>query len=230
VSEHSGVSGQQADFAYGKWLVFPWGIGLSSETEPFSARWEEITTIRRSFESAEVMRGQNINWTPGAMYQFTLEGTFGPSKTILDYRSAVENATRLFLARALDQPPTPVPGTTTSVTLGQFWHLIEAGVTRAQLPKALGRFDAGETISFGKLTVSPGGIGVDDRLLPWSQVKDARIRENLDLVVVQKQWRPSTMVSVSKVPNYCIFTALVRAILDREHDLTMLLGHRPGWF
>jgi hypothetical protein len=109
----------------------------------------------------------------------------------------------------------------------QLAALLELYVARAQLPKAITSFDAGQTISFGSLTVNRDGITTRNRSLPWSQIKGARILA-INAVVVEKSGVPPWWVFVAgRVPNYSLFVALVRAILARSPSTPPRHGPDP---
>lgn len=56
-------------------------------------------------------------------------------------------------ARSEAEQPQRVPGTTVPVTVEQLGRLVTDAVTRIQLPKAIERFNAGQSLSFGPLMV-----------------------------------------------------------------------------
>jgi hypothetical protein len=108
------------------------------------------------------------------------------------------------------------PGVTTEVTIEQLGRLLQDGVTRVRLPEAFRLFNAGQTITFGPVAVSPAGISDGKQLVPWSEVQDVQIRRGIVTVKKAGKWLAWKTVFVRKIPNYRVFDALVRAILARR--------------
>ncbi len=92
-------------------------------------------------------------------------------------------------------------------------RLLETRVTRAQLPKAIERFNTGQAVAFGPLSVGPSGITAGDQSLPWSEIEDVPTRNGMVSVKRSGKWLAWKRAQVSQIPNYFIFDALVRAIL-----------------
>ena len=182
-------------------LVFGWGIRVTNQEGETSIRWEEITELRK-----EVTQ-HNIHSTYQMHYTYRLQLASGQGKVFggmlgerLDRPS---RATRLVVT----------PGVTTPVTIEQIGRLLDAGVARVQLPLAFQRFEAGQTVSFGPLTVSEKGIATGDKMLPWNEIKEVTARRGTVNVNKVGKRLPWTSAAVSKIPNYSVFDALVRAVL-----------------
>lgn len=185
-------------------LVLGWGIRLTDWEDEVSIRWEDITELRKN-----VVR-QKIRSTYQMYYSYKLQLASGRSKGFggmlgesLDRSS---RATRL--AR--------MPGVTTPVTIEQIGRLLEAGVTRVQLSKALEHLNAGQPVSFGPLTVSLHDITAEGKLLPWSEIQDVKTSRGFVSVKKAGKRLDWTSVPVRKIPNYCVFDALVRTILAQR--------------
>jgi hypothetical protein len=70
-----------------------------------------------------------------------------------------------------------------------------------------------ETARFGRLTVSPEGIGCDGTVLPWSEVEKVEIQQGIISVRKQGKWFNWGKVTVAEVPNVFVFIALVDNII-----------------
>lgn len=102
------------------------------------------------------------------------------------------------------------------VTIEQLGRLVTDAVTRIQLPKAIERFNAGQGLSFGPLTVDPAGISAGDQSLAWDEIEDVRTRQGVVTVKKAGKWLSWHKVGVSQIPNYFVFDVLVRAILAQR--------------
>jgi hypothetical protein len=108
------------------------------------------------------------------------------------------------------------PGVTTAVTIEQLGRIFRARVTSVLLPKAISRFNAGQSMSFGPLTVGPAGITAGDESVTWAEVQDVQTRSGFVNVKKAGQWRAWSKVVVAQIPNYFVFNALVRAVLAQR--------------
>lgn len=204
MSDHAG---QQADFSWLDCLLFPWGLSWLDGNNRVSARWDDVVTLSQGSVAGEAisMGASPMPYVRNAGSSYTLVLTNGQSKTF--YGSGFSHP----------KAPEPVPGTTKEVNyFRQLAALLELYVARAQLPKAISSFDAGQTISFGSLTVNRDGIATRNRSLPWSKIKGARILAINGLVVEKSGVPPWWLFPAQRVPNYSLFIALVRAILARS--------------
>jgi hypothetical protein len=195
---------QQADFSWLDCLLFPWGLSWLDGNNRVSARWEDVVTLTQESVAGETIPAP-APYVRNAGSGYTLVLANGQSKT--------------FYGSGLTHPkaPEPTPGTTKEVNyFRQLAALLELYVARAQLPKAINSFDAGQTISFGSLTVNRDGIATRNRSLPWSEIKGARILAINGVVLEKLGVPPWWLFSAQRVPNYSLFVALVRAILARS--------------
>jgi hypothetical protein len=188
--------------------VFSWGFTWINGDDELSARWDEVADI---VQNATRHRHQGLLAPPDYIeYHYAVRLADGRSRGFKGRLMASQ-------ARASQTASlSPVPGVTTPVTIEQLGRLLEHRVTRAQLPKAIARFSAGEAIAFGPLMVSRAGIGAGGEVLGWNEVKE--VSTHSGTVVVRKAgkrlaWKT---VSVRQVPNYFVFDALVGAILAQR--------------
>ncbi len=199
---------RRRDLAEGRSLrffVYPGGVRWVDGDEQVSAGWGEVTHVwqaitRHSSNAAAIYTD----------YRYTLRLADGRSRTFrgsLPNRRARESgAVRL----------APAPQATTLVTIEQLGRLLETGVTRAQLPGAIDRLNAGQAVSFGPLTVCPGGLVAGDQCLPWSEIEEVSTRQGIVSVKKAGKWLAWKKAQVSQIPNYFVFNALVRAFLAQK--------------
>jgi len=201
-------SQKKQDIAQGRslrYFVYPWGITWINGEREGSARWDDITQVFRA-----VTRHSTNGAPTYTEYNYTFKLADGRSGRIYGRLPAAK-------ARASGQARIQsTPGGTTPVTIEQLGRLLESAVTRVQLPKAAGRFNEGQPISFGPLTVSSTGISSSDQSLPWSEIQDISTRQGIVSVKKSGKWLAWKRTHVSQIPNYFVFDALVHAILDQR--------------
>ena len=185
-------------------FVFSWGVSWIDGAEEISAGWHEVTHVWRAITR------HYANGSPTYTdYRYTLrlaDGRYRSFRGALPARRArASGAVRL----------RPTPGVTTRVTIEQLGRLLETGVTRAQLPEAIDRFNAGQAVAFGPLALSVGGIAAGGQSLPWSEIEGVQIRKGVVSVRKSGKLRAWKRAQVSQIPNYPLFDALVRANLRR---------------
>jgi len=138
-------------------FVYPGGIRWISGAEEVSAVWDEVTHVWQAITR------HSANGSPTyTEYHYTVRLADGRSR---EFRGTLPARSARASGAVLLQP---TPGITTPVTIEQLGRLLETGVTRAQLPKAIERFNAGQAVAFGPLSVGPSGITAGDQWLPWS--------------------------------------------------------------
>ena len=188
-----------------RFFVFSWGISWINGDEEASAGWDEVTHVWQA-----ITRHSASGSPTYTDYRYTLRLADGRSRA---FRGALPaRAARASGAVRLE----PTPGITTPVTIEQLGRLLETGVTRVQLPEALDRFNAGQAVSFGPLTLSPGGIAAGDQSLPWSEIETVQTRKGVVSVKKSGKRLAWKRAEVSQIPNYFVFNAMVRAILAQR--------------
>lgn len=95
--------------------------------------------------------------------------------------------------------------------LGQEIH---QQVTKRLLPKAVEAYNAGATLSFGRLSLSKEGLKRGKRTLPWTQVESVTARSRMIRVRQVGRWLNWTILHVTSVPNYHLLLALCHLTLD----------------
>jgi hypothetical protein len=192
-----------------RFFVFSWGVTWIHGAEEVSADWDDVTHVWRAITR------HSANGSPTYTdYQYTLRLADGRSRS---FRGSLP-ARRARASGAVRLKPTP--GMTTPVTIEQLGRLLETGVTRAQLPKAIDRLNAGKSVSFGPLTLNPSGIAVRGQSLPWDEIEEVQTRKEVVSVRKSGKWLAWKRARVSEIPNYSVFDALVRANLSPPPSAT----------
>lgn len=92
--------------------------------------------------------------------------------------------------------------------------MIDAEITRRQLPLVAAALEAGRAVGFGSIALGPAGIAVGSRTVAWADF--ARVEVELDTVrVVVAGGRPAT-ARISDVSNLTLLLALLRALARRR--------------
>lgn len=94
---------------------------------------------------------------------------------------------------------------------------IQREVSERLLPHALEAFEAGETVRFGKLSLSHEGLSNDRETIPWDQVEEVKLER--DIITVRKEgtWLSWANVTVGGTPNVLVFLTLVDRIIGVKH-------------
>jgi hypothetical protein len=99
--------------------------------------------------------------------------------------------------------------------VGELGDLVHNSVTATKIPQVFAAYNAGQTITFGPLSVSTQGISNGKNLLPWAEVKDISIQSGYIAVSKAGKWLRWSSQPVAAVPNPFLFIALVRRVLGR---------------
>jgi len=107
-------------------------------------------------------------------------------------------------------------------TLGKVEALgnaIQREVTRVQLPKYIYAYNAGNTITFGPISINQQGVSNGKELLPWSQNKGIEVRRGIVSVKKEGKWLNWSSVGVPRIPNFYVFMALVDYAQKSQHQV-----------
>jgi hypothetical protein len=111
----------------------------------------------------------------------------------------------------------------------QLINTIQQQATPRILERVDEAYNAGQTVPFGKLSISQAGISRGGKTLPWDQVK--RVTVDKGVITIRKQgsllkW---ASVNVAETPNFFAFASMVGAKAPGSVDLALLglsmLGH-----
>jgi hypothetical protein len=223
VNEHAGAQSQQAEFALGDCLMFPWGVSWPAGNARASARWQDIATLSKGPSTPDtVPAGAAPPMPVGIWLSYKITLADGQTGTFEGYQPRSSWKTLTW----------PIPGKTQSVSIAHFATFLEARITNAQLPKAIEAFNAGQAISFGPLTVNSAGVKKYNKLLAWNAIGSAQAGQAV-VTVTKKGFLPlpALVTPVTKVPNYCLFAALVDHVAQGRSTPAPYLGSiRTRWY
>ncbi|MFD9125628.1 DUF6585 family protein [Kitasatospora sp. NPDC059571] len=93
---------------------------------------------------------------------------------------------------------------------------IQQEITRAQLPGVLESLRRGETVRFGDLAVTTGGIATPKRgAVEWSQIQGLEVKNGVVFLKKSGKFLPWSNTQVGQIPNFFLFLATVDAIRRR---------------
>lgn len=95
----------------------------------------------------------------------------------------------------------------------QLGDTISREITNRLLPQVIRAYQAGNTITFGPLSISQQGVSNSKELLPWSQIKEVGVNRGVVTVKKEGKWLNWSSVMVAKVPNIFVFMALANYVL-----------------
>jgi hypothetical protein len=85
-------------------------------------------------------------------------------------------------------------------------------ITRTLLPKAIMAYQAGQNVTFGSFTVSPGGVSNGYETLSWDVIES--ITANAGNIYIRTGGRSKDWAKVKSVPNVPVLLALVNYIAE----------------
>lgn len=97
---------------------------------------------------------------------------------------------------------------------------IEDRFTRRRLPFQFADYQAGQTLSFGPLSLNREGIMVRDKRLNWEQVADLKLLKGRRLVIYRTGERSAIWLKLAafKVPNLGLLLALFKRIRSGQSE------------
>jgi hypothetical protein len=100
--------------------------------------------------------------------------------------------------------------------VGQLGDTISNQVTKILLPQVIAAYNAGQTITFGPLSVNRQGLlNVLGNLLPWSEITGIEIQRGYVAVSRAGKWLKWSNQPVANIPNVFVFIALVKSLLRK---------------
>ncbi|HEY1352557.1 MAG TPA: DUF6585 family protein [Ktedonobacteraceae bacterium] len=98
--------------------------------------------------------------------------------------------------------------------VGQLGESINNQVTKTLLPQVVAAYNAGQTITFGPLSVNRQGLtNILGKLLPWSEITGIDIQHGYVAVRQAGKWLKWSNQPVARIPNVFVFIALVKSLL-----------------
>jgi hypothetical protein len=90
-------------------------------------------------------------------------------------------------------------------------------VTKTLLPQVVAAYNAGQTITFGPLSVNRQGLtNILGKLLPWSEITGIDTQSGYIAVRQAGKWLKWSNQPVARIPNAFVFLALVKSLLPRS--------------
>lgn len=165
-------------------------IVVQNNTQPQPFRWETLLVWRSATEHRTRLRYAG-QITTGFTFAFTLQRDDG-------YRVVITNN--------LDNP-----------------HLLDLylrrHVLRARLPGYLAAYKAGQTLDFGRLTLSHQGIGNGREVLPWASVRAIDAKSGYISIEGAGSTLRWSGIPAESIPNVFVFLALTDTILRKAGRL-----------
>lgn len=89
-------------------------------------------------------------------------------------------------------------------------------ITRVHLPRAQTAFNAGQTLSFGRINVDRYGLNNGTEIVPWDQI--GRVTTQQGIVCIEKDGRVIKWSSVksAEVPNLVVLMTLVNYVVQGQ--------------
>lgn len=92
---------------------------------------------------------------------------------------------------------------------------LSGAITDFLLPRALASYNAGQVLNFGPLSVSKQGVSNSKETLPWHEIKEFGVNRGYISVRKEGKWLNWSTIAVAKIPNFFVFIALTRSILNQ---------------
>jgi hypothetical protein len=90
---------------------------------------------------------------------------------------------------------------------------MQNAVTKIRLPEVQSAYQAGQTITFGPLSVSLAGLSKGNQTVSWTEIKGVQVEKGYIRVKKQDAWFNFAKVATSSIPNLFIFLTLVDQII-----------------
>ena len=97
--------------------------------------------------------------------------------------------------------------------LQQLSDTIQREITARQLPQAIAAYNAGDNVTFGRLTVSKAGLSNGKEAIPWSEVEEVKLQNGAVTVRKKDKWLNWSSVTVGSTPNIYVFLHMVDQIV-----------------
>jgi hypothetical protein len=100
--------------------------------------------------------------------------------------------------------------------LAQLSETIQRKVTARLLPEAIAAVQAGQSLTFGRLTVSQAGLGEGRRSLAWPEVASVQLEQGFIVIRQRSQRGDWARIAVAGTPNIFVFTGVVDYLLNQQ--------------
>jgi hypothetical protein len=169
-------------------LLGPRGLGLISAGQVETCLWDEVHVVR---ETVVASGGDNrpliLAWAKGEDHVVTL---------------ACADGRQLVLKNCVRNFPALV-------------RLVQQHTLERLLPPELVRADAGEPLSFGRITIDPAGVRHGDARLNWDEVEAFQVEGGFVTVRQRGKWLAWLSVPVGEIPNAHVLAAVAKRFTGR---------------
>lgn len=100
--------------------------------------------------------------------------------------------------------------------VGQMGDRLQREVTNRLAPQALAAVNAGQTLPFGRFSLSRQGLTTSKGMLPWSQVQQVSANRGLVMVQQRGQRKATPYGGVDKIPNLYVFLFVAEALVKGQ--------------
>lgn len=83
-------------------------------------------------------------------------------------------------------------------------------------PKALAAVQAGQTLAFGRFSLSRQGLGTPRGVIPWKEAPQVSARSGLLMIQRRDQRRAKSYGQVSTIPNLNVFLSVAETLVQRR--------------
>ncbi|MCP5094716.1 MAG: hypothetical protein GY943_04100 [Chloroflexi bacterium] len=92
-------------------------------------------------------------------------------------------------------------------------NTIQQEAFRHIFPRLIEQYNAGQTVSFGKLSISKAGIANKKETLPWNKIEGIQLTKGIISVKKEGKWLKWSTATVGQTPNIFVFTTMVDQIV-----------------
>ena len=185
-------------------VVYPEGLVVACKGKVQTCRWIDTTSVTRNVLGSTPLSASLYGppempvfkkaLSVGRDYCCVIQGKDGQCLHLTSFLSKLENLTTQ----------------------------IEDKVCQRLLPALRQQVDEGSSISFGPITVEPGGLRRGKQVVVWREVQEVKVDPMAGRVFVQRSGQASPWLNLPtvKMPNSAVFVALVsqlRAGRTAEH-------------
>jgi hypothetical protein len=96
-------------------------------------------------------------------------------------------------------------------------NLVNERITQTKLPQVIAALNAGQTVTFGPLSISQAGLqNARGALLPWQEIKGVDIQSGYIAISKAGKWLKWSNQPIANIPNALLFVSLARSVLQRR--------------
>jgi hypothetical protein len=169
--------------------IYEHGFAYTQRNSTYNFRWDEIDAI----------------WQHIVTYRIRLLIFFIPVSSSYKYTIRKTDGETIKLTNSIRK-------------VGELGTRIQQQVLKHKMPGAIEAYNSGDTLQFGKLSISQTGINNGKETIPWEQVNGVQIVSGYITIKKTGKWLRWAGVDASQVPNIFLFVALVDRIVGVNAD------------